>query len=98
MSYCSLFPISVGSLVFSAYRYLTDHLQKVQVVDESNKVSSSGIIIMVLHQVNAFQFHYLPCSLCLTFYFIMKDFVIEALRSIAELITFGDQHDPTFFE
>lgn len=44
-------------------RYLTDHLQKVQVVDESN-----------------------------------KDFVIEALRSIAELITFGDQHDPTFFE
>ncbi|KAI0518851.1 hypothetical protein KFK09_006287 [Dendrobium nobile] len=27
-----------------------------------------------------------------------KDFVIEALRSIAELITYGDQHDPSFFE
>ncbi|KAE9601631.1 putative armadillo-like helical protein [Lupinus albus] len=29
---------------------------------------------------------------------INKDFVIEALRSIAELITYGDQHDPSFFE
>ncbi|CAL0325548.1 unnamed protein product [Lupinus luteus] len=29
---------------------------------------------------------------------VNKDFVIEALRSIAELITYGDQHDPTFFE
>ncbi|QHO50249.1 protein TRANSPARENT TESTA 9 isoform X1 [Arachis stenosperma] len=29
---------------------------------------------------------------------INKDFVIEALRSIAELITYGDQHDPRFFE
>ncbi|KAF6155650.1 hypothetical protein GIB67_034745 [Kingdonia uniflora] len=29
---------------------------------------------------------------------INKDFVIEALRSIAELVTYGDQHDPTFFE
>ncbi|RDX92605.1 Protein CLEC16A-like protein, partial [Mucuna pruriens] len=27
-----------------------------------------------------------------------QDFVIEALRSIAELITYGDQHDPSFFE
>ncbi|XP_058068118.1 protein TRANSPARENT TESTA 9 isoform X4 [Magnolia sinica] len=27
-----------------------------------------------------------------------KDYVIEALRSIAEIITYGDQHDPTFFE
>uniref|UniRef100_A0A1J3E733 Protein CLEC16A-like protein n=1 Tax=Noccaea caerulescens TaxID=107243 RepID=A0A1J3E733_NOCCA len=27
-----------------------------------------------------------------------KDFVIEALRSIAEIITYGDQHDPSFFE
>ncbi|XP_052182421.1 protein TRANSPARENT TESTA 9 isoform X2 [Diospyros lotus] len=27
-----------------------------------------------------------------------KDFVIEALRSIAELITYGDQHDSAFFE
>ncbi|KAJ3679462.1 hypothetical protein LUZ60_017473 [Juncus effusus] len=27
-----------------------------------------------------------------------KDFVIEALRSIAELVTYGDQHDPSFFE
>ncbi|XP_020409827.1 uncharacterized protein LOC18791202 isoform X3 [Prunus persica] len=29
---------------------------------------------------------------------VIKDFVIEALRSIAELITYGDQHDSTFFE
>lgn len=28
---------------------------------------------------------------------VNKDFVIEALRSIAELITYGDQHDPAFF-
>lgn len=28
----------------------------------------------------------------------MKDFVIEALRSIAELITYGDQHDVAYFE
>ncbi|KAK1316263.1 hypothetical protein QJS10_CPA05g02405 [Acorus calamus] len=44
-------------------RYLTEQLQKIQVVNEVN-----------------------------------KDFVIEALRSIAELITYGDQHDPSFFE
>lgn len=29
---------------------------------------------------------------------VNKDFVIEALRSIAEVITYGDQHDPSFFE
>lgn len=29
---------------------------------------------------------------------VNKDFVIEALRSIAELLTYGDQHDPSFFE
>ncbi|XP_022636187.1 uncharacterized protein LOC106761988 isoform X3 [Vigna radiata var. radiata] len=29
---------------------------------------------------------------------VNKDFVIEALRSIAELITYGDQHDPSFFD
>ncbi|XP_014509724.1 uncharacterized protein LOC106768871 isoform X2 [Vigna radiata var. radiata] len=29
---------------------------------------------------------------------VNKGFVIEALRSIAELITYGDQHDPSFFE
>ncbi|KAG9449202.1 hypothetical protein H6P81_009167 [Aristolochia fimbriata] len=29
---------------------------------------------------------------------INKDSVIEALRSIAELVTYGDQHDPAFFE
>ncbi|WCJ42307.1 Protein TRANSPARENT TESTA 9 [Euphorbia peplus] len=44
-------------------RYLTDQLEKVQIVNESN-----------------------------------KDFVIEALRAIAELITYGDQHDSKFFE
>ncbi|CAN4084847.1 unnamed protein product [Withania somnifera] len=29
---------------------------------------------------------------------VNKDFVIEALRSIAELITYGDQHDVAYFE
>ncbi|KAL9153751.1 hypothetical protein ABFS82_10G069100 [Erythranthe guttata] len=29
---------------------------------------------------------------------VTKDFVIEALRSIAELITYGDQHDASYFE
>ncbi|XP_011094116.1 uncharacterized protein LOC105173907 [Sesamum indicum] len=29
---------------------------------------------------------------------VNKDFVIEALRSIAELITYGDQHDNAYFE
>ncbi|GLT28721.1 hypothetical protein SLA2020_036320 [Shorea laevis] len=29
---------------------------------------------------------------------VNKDFVIEALRSISELLTYGDQHDPSFFE
>lgn len=28
----------------------------------------------------------------------MKDSVIEVLRSIAELVTYGDQHDPSIFE
>ncbi|WZZ02681.1 hypothetical protein YC2023_088602 [Brassica napus] len=27
-----------------------------------------------------------------------KDFVVEVLRSIAEILTYGDQHDPSFFE
>ncbi|KAJ1270295.1 hypothetical protein BS78_06G043000 [Paspalum vaginatum] len=44
-------------------RYLTDQLQKVHAVNETN-----------------------------------KDFVIEALRSIAELMIYGDQHDSSFFE
>ncbi|GAV59701.1 FPL domain-containing protein [Cephalotus follicularis] len=29
---------------------------------------------------------------------VNKDFVVEALRSIAELLTYGDQHDSSFFE
>ncbi|KAL8480263.1 hypothetical protein ACS0TY_026982 [Phlomoides rotata] len=29
---------------------------------------------------------------------VNKDFVVEALRSIAELITYGDQHDTAYFE
>ncbi|KAK6131663.1 hypothetical protein DH2020_034570 [Rehmannia glutinosa] len=29
---------------------------------------------------------------------VNKDFVIEALRSISELITYGDQHDTAYFE
>ncbi|KAG6529824.1 hypothetical protein ZIOFF_012038 [Zingiber officinale] len=30
--------------------------------------------------------------------FFMKDSVIEVLRSLAELVTYGDQHDPSIFE
>lgn len=37
-------------------------------------------------------------SSILLLYYVWKDFVIEALRSIAELVTYGDQHDPSFFE
>ncbi|OVA07524.1 Uncharacterized protein family FPL [Macleaya cordata] len=44
-------------------RFLTDQLQKFQIVNEVN-----------------------------------QDLVIEALRSIAEIVTYGDQHDPTFFD
>ncbi|KAL8139777.1 hypothetical protein V2J09_005798 [Rumex salicifolius] len=44
-------------------RYLTEQLQKVQIVNDVN-----------------------------------KGFVIESLRSIAELVTYGDQHDSTFFD
>ncbi|KAL4341766.1 hypothetical protein GQ457_08G002480 [Hibiscus cannabinus] len=44
-------------------RYLTNQLEKVQIVNEVN-----------------------------------KDFVIEALRSMAEVLTYGDQHDPSFFD
>lgn len=29
---------------------------------------------------------------------VNKDIIIETLRSIAEVVTYGDQHDPTFFE
>ncbi|KAI4380577.1 hypothetical protein MLD38_006754 [Melastoma candidum] len=29
---------------------------------------------------------------------VNKDFVVEALRSIAELITYGDQHDSSYFD
>lgn len=31
-------------------------------------------------------------------FYTMKDLVIEMLRSIAELMTYGDQHDPSYFE
>ncbi|WVZ84377.1 hypothetical protein U9M48_031415 [Paspalum notatum var. saurae] len=55
--------VSVVVLLISFRRYLTDQLQKVHVVNETN-----------------------------------KDFVIEALRSIAELMIYGDQHDSSFFE
>ncbi|CAA6653715.1 unnamed protein product [Spirodela intermedia] len=44
-------------------RYISDQLQRIQIVNQIN-----------------------------------KDFVIEALRSLAELVTYGDQHDPSFFE
>jgi hypothetical protein len=29
---------------------------------------------------------------------LLKNFVIETLRSISELITYGDQHDSNYFE
>lgn len=41
---------------------------------------------------------FLSVSNILNLCFVAKDFVIEALRSIAELITYGDQHDSNFFE
>ncbi|XP_074564856.1 protein TRANSPARENT TESTA 9-like [Curcuma longa] len=44
-------------------RYLTEELQKVEIVNDIN-----------------------------------EDLVIEMLRSIAELMTYGDQHDPSYFE
>ncbi|XP_010526377.1 PREDICTED: uncharacterized protein LOC104803958 isoform X2 [Tarenaya hassleriana] len=52
--------MNVKALVF---RYLTEQLRKVQIVNEIN-----------------------------------KDFVVEALRSISEILTYGDQHDPSYFE
>ena len=80
-------------------RYLTDQLVKVQIVNEVNKVNRSAfclvfsIMDIVLVSLEFISF----CSLVLCLF--SKDFVIEAIRSIAELITYGDQHeDSTFFE
>lgn len=45
--------------------------------------------------------YYPSFSWCIHYFqivFFLKDFVIEALRSIAELITYGDQHNSGFFE
>lgn len=51
---------------------------------------------MCLHDIfHAFMISFL--ILTLQFY-SMKDLVIEMLRSIAELMTYGDQHDPSYFE
>lgn len=44
-------------------KHLNDQLQKVQIVNDTN-----------------------------------KDFVVETLRSIAELVTYGDQHDSSIFD
>ncbi|WZZ64442.1 hypothetical protein YC2023_075812 [Brassica napus] len=69
-------------------RHLTDQLRKIQIVNDTNKVSGNfdlGLIALFL-----FVF-----DLCLPF---LKDFVVEALRSIAEILTYGDHHDPSFFE
>ncbi|RVX07824.1 Protein CLEC16A-like [Vitis vinifera] len=64
---------------------------KIQIVNEVNKV-------FTLPQQNAFSAFAFQVYDLLTLSSIMKDFVVEALRSIAELITYGDQHDPAFFE
>lgn len=76
---------------FSGCRHLTYQLMKIQIVNEVNKV-------FTLPQQNAFSAFAFQVYDLLTLSSIMKDFVVEALRSIAELITYGDQHDPAFFE
>jgi len=75
----------------SLCRYLTDQLQKVYVVNETNKVG-------VIDHTDVFGISIKLYSWPLTLMFVIKDFVIEALRSIAELMIYGDQHDPSFFE
>lgn len=85
-----LFVISGLSQIF-LFRYLTDQLQKVHVVTEANKAGFAG-------HPNIFEL-YLDFSVVpLMLMFVIQDFVIEALRSIAELMIYGDQHDPLFFE
>lgn len=77
-------------------RYLTDQLRKIQVVNEANKVSGSLCILATVLALLFFSFSE-GCDLCLLGD-ILKDLVVEALRSIAEILTYGDQHDPSFFE
>jgi protein CLEC16A len=72
-------------------RYLADQLTKVQIVNDVNKVIKTLVIRIF------FNLFFMVFSISLLYY-VWKDFVIEALRSIAELITYGDQHDPSFFE
>ena len=80
-----------GLRQLSLCRYLTDQLQKVYVVNETNKVG-------VIDHTDVFGISIKLYSWPLTLMFVIKDFVIEALRSIAELMIYGDQHDPSFFE
>ena len=70
---------------------------KVPIVNEVNKVADifSFILFILRPEFNSI---FTMCSMCSLFGYIVKDFVIEALRSIAELITYGDQHDASFFE
>lgn len=65
---------------------------KVQTVNEVNKVP-----VLLLPPLDLY-----GCLFILDLFdytcFIFQGFVIEALRSIAELITWGDQHDAAYFE
>ncbi|XP_057818483.2 protein TRANSPARENT TESTA 9 isoform X2 [Cryptomeria japonica] len=61
-------------------RHLNDQLQKIHIVNNTNKC------LVISKLTTGFNL------------LLLKDFVIETLRSIAELVTYGDQHDPSFFE
>lgn len=78
---------------------------KVQVVNEVNKVITIPLwshplsLLSVTIYILCFPaIRYDYSSYIWIFSCDMKDFVIEALRSIAELITYGDQHDVAYFE
>jgi protein CLEC16A len=82
-------------LVYFVCRYLTDQLQKVQIVNNVNKVSNLVIINHEFIFLSVFFFFTLLEPDCVL---LLKNFVIETLRSISELITYGDQHDSNYFE
>jgi len=62
-------------------------------VNEVNKVSALYYNVSFFCHILLYLFYFF-----LKVVFVVKDFVIEALRSIAELVTYGDQNNPSFFE
>ena len=90
---------SLSSVLLYAIQYFL-RLMKVQVVNEVNKVLQM-ISFCILQYVAYGEMLLVLLFIIIEVFsllFMSKDFVIEALRSIAELITYGDQHDATFFE